>query len=152
MPVMDGVESTAAIRQWERVQMKEWEEAAKQQHDKIVVEMVTTRHGGVNIHIGFASACHHPPPLPPSSVYIVALTADAVPGARERYLACGMDAYLSKPLRPQEVEPPLPIHSKENSSLALCTVERCPAALCLTNLSSTALLNYPRYFPHFLHT
>ncbi len=40
-----------------------------------------------------------PPPV--SSVPIVALTADAVTGAEERYRGAGMDAYLSKPLSPE---------------------------------------------------
>ncbi|HEY4044987.1 MAG TPA: Hpt domain-containing protein, partial [Rhodopila sp.] len=34
------------------------------------------------------------------AVPIVALTADAVSGAEDRYLEAGMDAYLSKPLSP----------------------------------------------------
>ena len=39
-------------------------------------------------------------PPPRNAVPIVALTADALTGAEERYRAVGMDAYLSKPLSP----------------------------------------------------
>jgi CheY-like chemotaxis protein len=59
MPVMDGVEATAAIREKER-----------------------------------ATGAHMP---------IVAMTAHAMAGDRQRFLASGMDGYVSKPVHSQEL-------------------------------------------------
>lgn len=41
---------------------------------------------------------------------IVALTADAIKGAREKYIECGMDDYLTKPIDPSELDRMLKRH------------------------------------------
>lgn len=38
-----------------------------------------------------------------ASPYIVAMTANSVPGDRERYLSLGMDDYISKPIRNEDL-------------------------------------------------
>jgi CheY-like chemotaxis protein/HPt (histidine-containing phosphotransfer) domain-containing protein len=43
-------------------------------------------------------------PEPMCSIPILALTADAIAGAEERYLAAGMDAYLAKPITPAALQ------------------------------------------------
>ena len=40
-------------------------------------------------------------PPPRNAVRVIALTADAIAGAEQRYVAAGMDGYLSKPLSPR---------------------------------------------------
>ena len=39
-----------------------------------------------------------------SEIPIIALTADAMAGDREKYLACGMNNYLSKPFEPRQLD------------------------------------------------
>jgi two-component system, sensor histidine kinase and response regulator len=46
---------------------------------------------------------------------VIALTAHAMKGDRERCLAAGMDGYLSKPIRPQELDDLLELYSKRSA-------------------------------------
>jgi signal transduction histidine kinase/CheY-like chemotaxis protein len=53
--------------------------------------------------------------------FIIALTAEAMEGDRERFLSAGFDAYLSKPLRPENLQAilrTLPKHTPVNQAAA----------------------------------
>jgi len=49
---------------------------------------------------------------------VIALTAHALKGDRERCLDAGMDGYLTKPIRPQELDAVLEIHTARKSGQA----------------------------------
>mgnify|MGYP000582516163 CR=1 FL=1 len=57
---------------------------------------------------------------PWADVPIVALTADAMAGDREKFLAMGMDAYVAKPIEPRELFTAmnLALHSRRPSKAA----------------------------------
>jgi len=50
---------------------------------------------------------------------IIALTANAMKGDREKYLAVGMDGYLAKPIRPPELDEILDLYQPTSSTIAL---------------------------------
>ena len=76
IPEMDGCETTAEIRK----------------HEALSVKRVEVK--------GAASHVSPPPPHVP----IIALTANVLPGERQKCLDAGMDDYLSKPLSVQKLE------------------------------------------------
>ena len=90
-----------------REALEEWE---RKRPDLILMDVQMPEMGGVEatraIREGEARAGGHTP--------IVALTAHAISGDRERYLAAGMDDYLSKPICRAELYAAIRRHSRRH--------------------------------------
>jgi CheY-like chemotaxis protein len=82
MPELDGYEATRAIRKAESKKLQARSKEQKTNHSEPSDSSLLTSH----LHVP-----------------IIALTANAMQGDRNKCLAAGMDDYLSKPIRPEEL-------------------------------------------------
>jgi len=107
MPEMDGFEATHAIRKAEREKLEVRSKAQETDFSDTPDSSLFTPH------------C--------SRIPIVALTANAMPGDRDKCLAVGMDEYLSKPIDPEKLatvlERLLPSNQEESPVIDMTTVD-----------------------------
>lgn len=88
MPIVDGFEATRLIRENER---RQWSMVNGQSSGKGAVE-------------SSLPLTNDQLPMTSSHIPIIAVTANAMRGDRERCLAAGMDDYLTKPLRKEDLK------------------------------------------------
>jgi len=106
MPVMDGFDATRAIRLNEESVAPTGNEPTSITDDPPPVDPATARHARTRLLGG-----RQPPP-----VAIIALTANAMKGDRERCLAAGMDDYLTKPLQAEQLMATIARHASNRQA------------------------------------
>lgn len=94
--VGDGAEAVAAAR--------------RQAYDLILMDIRMPVMGGVEAALSIRAL-----DSPTARRPILALTANAMPGDREAYLAAGMDDYISKPIDLQGLAAKIRTHLEQNS-------------------------------------
>ncbi len=128
------------------------EAASSTRYDAIFMDISMPEMDGIE-----ATARIRELPEPFRSVRIVALTANAIAGDRERFLAAGMNDYLTKPIRRADIEKHLALivdaRSSEESApaptqpLAAAGGEELAALLDVSELESLAAATSPEVVP-----
>ena len=99
LPKMDGYEAARRIRKWERSEVRGQGSGVRSQADEL---------------------SSHPSPLTPHPVPIIAMTAHALKGDREKCLAAGMNDYITKPVIPEQLLNILEKWIKKSDTVGVC--------------------------------